>query len=125
MMDSEVLESYNTDSEGEILGNFADDSVFLQLRYQATDKFSIGGSATYSSDLYSGQPDSAAGENYRVPSYTVFDVFANYEFTEQLKARLNVGNITDKDYYLASYRSGAFTYMGDARNAQLSVEYEF
>jgi catecholate siderophore receptor len=125
IMDSEILNSYSTDSEGERLSNFADDSVYLQLRYQAMPKFSLGGTMTYSSELYSGQPDSAAGLNYRVPSYTVFDVFANYKFNEQLSARLNVANITDKDYYLAAYRSGAFTYIGDARNAQLSVEYEF
>lgn len=125
VMESEILESFVADNEGKVLSNFADDSVFLQLRYQATPKFSFGGTMTYSSELYSGQPDTAAGLSYKVPDYTVFDLFANYKFTEQLNARLNVGNVTDEDYYLASYRSGAFTYIGDARNAQLSVEFEF
>jgi catecholate siderophore receptor len=131
-MESEILESYNTDSEGKVLSNFADDSVFLQLRYQASPKFSFGGTLTYSSELYAGQPDSAAGfssatgeYSYEVPSYTVFDAFASYQFSEQLKARVNIGNVTDEDYYLAAYRSGAFTYIGEARNAHLSVDYEF
>ena len=131
-MESEILESYTTASEGKVLSNFADDSVFLQLRYQASPKLSFGGTLTYSSEMYAGQPDTAAGfssttgeYSYEVPSYTVFDAFASYQFSEQLKARINIGNVTDEDYYLAAYRSGAFTYIGDARNAHVSVEYEF
>ncbi len=125
MMDAEVLNAFDPNDEGETLSNFADNSAFLQLRYQLTDKFAFGGTATYSSELYSGQPDDAASDSYKVPSYTAFDLFANYEFSPKLNARLNIGNVTDKEYYLASYRSGAFTYMGDARNAQLSLSYEF
>ncbi len=125
MMDAEVRKAFNPDDEGKTLSNFADNSAFLQLRYQLNEQFAFGGTATYSSELYSGQPDDAASESYKVPSYTAFDLFASYEFSPKLNARLNIGNATDKEYYLASYRSGAFTYMGDARNAQLSLSYEF
>jgi len=125
MMDSEILDAHDSSKEGDILSNFADNSAFMQLRFQLTEQLALGGTATYSSDLYSGQPDSAAGANYRVPSYTKFDLFANYEFNQKLNARLNIGNVTDKDYYLAAYRSGSFTYIGDARSAQLSISYEF
>lgn len=124
-MESEILEANIPASIGAPLSNFADDSYYLQLRWQALPKFSFGGTATYSSAMYAGQPDTAAGTNIKVPSYTVFDVFATYEFNEQFNVRLNVGNITDEDYYLAAYRSGAFAYIGDARNAQLAVNYEF
>ncbi|MGY0579618.1 MAG: TonB-dependent receptor [Paraglaciecola chathamensis] len=131
-MDAEVLESFDTDSVGRTLSNFADNSAFWQLRYQASDAFSFGGTMTYSSEMYAGQPDSGAGFNteindysYKVPSYTSFDVFATYSFSEQLNLRLNVANVTDKDYYLAAYRSGAFTYIGAARNAKLTLTYEF
>ncbi len=131
MMESEVLEAFVANQVGKVLSNFADDQAFLQLRYQATPKFSLGSSVTYSSEMYAGQPDTAAGFNaageysYRIPGYTTVDVFANYEFTETLKARLNVGNLFDRDYYLAAYRSGSFTYIGDARNAQLTFSAEF
>lgn len=124
-MESEVTESNNPDNIGKPLSNFAEDSAFAQLRYQMSPQLAFGGSATYSSEQYPGQPDSAAGETYKVPSYTVFDVFASYEFSKDLAVRLNIGNVTDKDYYLAAYRSGAFAYKGDAQNAQLSVTYEF
>ncbi|MEE2733173.1 MAG: TonB-dependent receptor [Pseudomonadota bacterium] len=131
VMESEVLESANEDNIGRELSNFADNSAFLQLRYQLLDQFAFGGTATYKSEMYAGQPDTAAGYNttiddysYTVPSYTVFDVFAEYDITDDLNARLNVTNVTDKDYYLAAYRSGSFTYIGDARRAVLTFTYQ-
>ncbi|GHA00323.1 iron transport outer membrane receptor [Arenicella chitinivorans] len=124
-MDSEVLASVDPDNIGKRLSNFADDSVFMQLKYQASPKFAVGGSITYSSELFSGQPDAAASETYKVPGYTVVDMFASYAFSDTISARVNIGNLTDEDYYLASYRSGAFTYIGDARRADLSVKFEF
>ncbi|MEK9714161.1 MAG: TonB-dependent receptor, partial [Thalassolituus sp.] len=125
LMQSEILESVNEDSEGGRLANFADRSGYLQLRYQATDKFAFGSAATHSSEVYVGQPDSAANEDIRVPAYTVVDLFASYKVNDRLNTRLNVGNVADRDYYLTAYRSGSFAYIGDARNAQLSVAYEF
>ena len=125
VMDSEILESIDPEAEGGRLANFADQSAFLQLRYQLTDKFAFGGIANYSSEVHGGQPDSAASEDTYVPSYTVFDAFATYAFTKQLNARLNISNITDENYYLTAYRSGSFAYIGDARSAQLTVAYEF
>jgi catecholate siderophore receptor len=130
--ESEVLQAFTANQIGKVLSNYADDKAFLQLRYQLTPALSFGGSATYSSETFAGQPDSAAGFNattgeysYRVPSYTTFDAFANYAFSETLELRLNVGNVFDKDYYLATYRSGAFTYIGDARDAQLTLSAQF
>ena len=123
-MDSEIEESFEEENEGGMLANFAEKSAYLQLRYQASPKFAFGGSATYSSEMFAGQPDTAAGD-IRVPSYTVYDLFASYEVSRQLSFRLNVGNVTDKDYYLAAYRSGSFAYIGDRRNAQLTMTYEF
>ena len=130
LMTSEILKTQATNRDGSAvepggrLANFSDRSGYLQLRYQLTDKFSFGGSATHASESYVGQPDSPAGDLY-VPAYTVFDAFANYDINEQLKTRLNVGNVTDKNYYLTAYRSGTFAYIGDARNAQLTLSYEF
>ena len=131
-MDAEVLEAFDPTHVGRTLANFADDQAFLQLRYRLSDRFTIGGSATYSSEMYAGQPDTAAGfspvtgaYSMRVPGYTTFDAFATLAFNEKVSLRLNVGNVFDKDYYLAAYRSGAFTYIGDARNAQLTLTANF
>ena len=132
IMDSEVLESFNEESVGLALSNFADESAYLQLRYQINEAFVVGAGYTYQSEMYGGQPDTAAGyddENGRysivVPDYQVVDLFANYNATESLTFRLNVGNVLDEEYFTAAYRSGAFMYLGDARNAKLSATYEF
>lgn len=132
-MKAEVLASVaDPASVGRTLSNFADDSVFLQLRYQVLPALAIGSTATYSSERYAGQPDSAAAWNnttgtysYKVPDYTVYDLFANWDVNKQTSLRLNVGNVTNEDYYLAAYRSGAFTYIGDRRNAKLTLAYSF
>jgi catecholate siderophore receptor len=130
-MKSKILESNVTANEGKTLSNFADNTAFAQLKYQATDKFAFGAAAKYEGRKYAGQPDSAAGFNadgqytQPVPSYTVLDLFASYRVNKNMDVRLNVGNVTDKDYYLAAYRSGSFLYMGDARNARVTLNYDF
>ena len=131
-MDSEVLDSFNEANEGKTLSNFADNSGYALLRYQLNEQLAFGGAVKYESKRYAGQPDSAAAFNtvtgaysQPIPSYTVIDLFGEYEFTKQLNARLNLGNITDKEYYLAAYRSGSFLYYGDAFNARLTLSYEF
>lgn len=132
LMDSEILESFTATNKGLQLSNFARKQANAQFKYQFTPVFALGGAATYQSEMYAGQPDSAAGYDFTnnrynivVPAYTVFDAFAEYKFSEKLNARLNVNNVTDKDYYLAAYRSGSFMYLGDKRNAHITLTYKF
>jgi len=143
-MESEVLASATAANVGKTLSNFADITASAQLRYQATPKFAFGSAVKYESKKYAGQPDTAAAYvtaadvaanrqpasalglySQPIPAYTVVDVFADYRLTKQAKVRLNVGNVFDKDYYLAGYRSGAFVYKGDAINARLTLNYDF
>jgi len=131
LMKAKVLEAFNARNEGKTLSNFADRTASAQLRYQATPKFGFGTAVKYESKKYAGQPDTAAAfdalgrYSQPVPSYTVWDAFADYRIDKQTKLRLNVGNVFDKDYYLAAYRSGSFLYKGDARNARLTLNYDF
>lgn len=131
-MQSEVLRSYTSANIGRALSNFAEDSFYMQLRYQPTDKFAFGGDLTYKSEMFGGQPDSAAGFNSDlneysivVPSYSVINLFANYNATDNMTLRLNIGNIADKEYWTAAYRSGAFMYLGDGRTVRATLTYEF
>jgi len=130
-MDAEVLESNVAANVGKTLSNFADTTAFVQARYEITEAFYIGAAAKYEDEKFAGQPDSAAGFNadgdysQPIPSYTVFDAFAGYRFNKNADMRLNVGNITDKEYYTAGYRSGSFLYIGDARTVRLTLNYEF
>lgn len=132
VMDSEVLESFTPANKGKQLSNFARKQASAQLKYQFAPKFAVGGAATYQSKMFAGQPDTAAGFNTTtglynivVPSYTVLDAFAEYKFSDKLNARLNVNNVTNKDYYLAAYQSGSFMYLGDKRNAHITLTYKF
>lgn len=132
VMDSEVLASFNDDNVGRKLSNFAEQSAFAQLRYQISEQWVIGGDYSYQSEMYGGQPDTAAGydaDNNRysivVPDYQVVSLFANYYPTESLSFRLNVGNVFDQEYWTAAYRSGSFMYLGDGQNARLTINYQF
>ncbi len=132
VMKAEVLKSYDDANVGRTLSNFADTQVTGQVRYQATSAFALGVTGTYKSAMYAGQPDSAASYSsdygrytYRVPSSTVFDAFAEYKFTSNLSARVNVQNIGDVDYYTAAYRSGAFLYKGDERRGTITLTGRF
>lgn len=134
VMKSEILDSFTPANIGKRLSNFADTTASLQLRYQATSQFGIGAAAKYESKKYGGQPDTAAGfttsggatvYSQPLPAYTVIDFFADYRLNKSTKLRLNVGNVFNQDYYTAVYRSGSFTYKGDARNARLTLNYDF
>ena len=138
-MSSEVLDSYRDgtveicnrrgcsmpDDIGKPLANFANESANLLVRYQVTPAFSAGIAATYKGRMYVGQPDSAANTELKVPSYTSFDLFANYRINPAMHLRLNANNITDEDIFTAAYRSGGFVYIGERRNAYLTLTYDF
>jgi len=132
LMSSEVLDAFNLNNIGRALSNFADDSVYVQLRYQPTDNLVVGGAYTYKSEMYGGQPDTAAGYdttigNYSVvvPSYDVLDLFVHYYPTDNINLRVNFSNVTDAEYWQAAYRSGSFMYLGDARSVRGTVTWEF
>lgn len=131
IMEAEVLKSFTEANEGKTLSNFADKTAYVQLRYQATPKFGFGGAAKYESEKFAGQPDTAAAYNVDgdytqpIPAYTVFDLFANYQFNNDLDMRVNLGNVFDKEYYLAGYRSGSFLYLGDGRTMRVTLNYDF
>ncbi len=125
-MKSKVLQSATAANIGRPLANFADRSAAIQGKYQLTRDFSFGAVARYESNRCGGQPDTGAdmtaGQcNNPVPSFSVYDLFASYRINKHADLRLNVLNATNKDYYTAVYRSGAFLYKGDARAVRLTL----
>ncbi|MHA7600564.1 TonB-dependent receptor [Alicycliphilus sp. T452] len=125
-MKSKVLGSVNPANIGNPLSNFADRTFGVQGKYQLTRDFSLGAGARYESNRCGGQPDTGAGYangmcSQPVPSFTVYDLFASYRINKHADLRLNVLNATDKDYYTAVYRSGAFLYKGDGRAVRLTL----
>lgn len=69
-------------------------------------------------------PDNAAGGIWGglMSSYTVYDLFAQYQFTEQFRARGAVKNLTDKRY-ITGLRQGI--YVGPERSFEVSMDYRF
>ena len=131
-MDSEVLDAFDARDEGLALSNFANDSIYALLRYQVTPKLAFGGAYTCKSEMYGGQPDTAAGYGESigdysivVPSYDVVDLFMNYYPTDKINLRLNVSNVANEEYWIAAYRSGSFMYLGEARSVRATVTWEF
>lgn len=135
-LDTEVLESaVNPDNVGKELANTANWQASFQTRYQLTQAFAIGAAVKYKGERHGGQPDTAANfttlpdGSFRysntVPAYTVADLFAEYRFNRNMSLRVNVNNVFDEDYYLAVYRSGAFLYKGDARQAVATLNLRF
>ena len=131
MMDSEVLKSFDSENEGRALSNFADDSLYVLFRYEPTRNLVLGTAYTYKSEMFGGQPDSAAGYDSSigdysivVPSYDVVDAFVQYYPTSNINLRLNISNVGNEEYWTAAYRSGAFLYLGDARNVRASITWD-
>jgi len=126
-MKSKVLASSTPANVGNPLSNFADRSAYLQGKYHLTRNLEIGAVARYESNRCGGQPDTGAGYtadghcSQPVPSFSVYDLFATYRINKSANLRLNVLNVTDKDYFTAVYRSGAFLYKGDARAVRLTL----
>jgi len=133
LMKAKVLKSIvDPASVGRTISNFANDSFDAQLRYQITDRLALGGTMTYQSEMFAGQPDTGAAWNttsgtysVRVPGHTTYDAFVTYKINNQFSLRLNGLNLTDKKYYTAAYRSGAFAYLGDARTFRLTLSGKF
>lgn len=130
IMKSRILRSAVASNVGHPLSNFADRSATLQGKYQLTPNLSLGAVARYESSRCGGQPDTGAdmtdGQcNNPVPSFSKYDLFASYRINKQADLRLNVLNVTDKEYYTAVYRSGAFLYKGDGRAVRLTLNLDF
>lgn len=123
LMDSEVTRSANPDNEGKRLANIAHASFNLLSKYDLTDKFTIGGQATYKSRIYGGTL--AANENV-LPASWRFDAFAEYRFNKNVIAKFNIQNITDEVIYDAFYRSGTpFVYLAPGRAAYVSLTFKY
>lgn len=127
-MSAEVLKSATAASVGRTLSNFANFSASMQAKYRITDELSVGVIGQYISKRYGGQPDRAAANaaglySQPAPAYAVVDLFATYKHDANLGFRLNVGNLFDRDYYMAAYQGGFFLYKGDARNIRFGIDY--
>jgi catecholate siderophore receptor len=119
--DSEVTENnYRPEREGNGLSAAPKKSAALWMTYDA-GPLVVGAGAEYNSgNIYwrGGEPF------YDTGSVTLVNAMASYQFTDQLKAQLNVTNLTDKVYVTDISARGHYN-VGSPRNIKLSLQYDF
>jgi iron complex outermembrane receptor protein len=61
---------------------------------------------------------------YRLPKYTLLNVFGSYQLNNQARLTMNIDNITDEKYYVSSYHKW-WTTPGLPTSYTLGVTYNF
>jgi len=61
---------------------------------------------------------------YRLPDYTLLNVFGSYQLNDQIQFTMNIDNITDEEYYVSSYHKW-WTTPGSPTSYTLGVRYTF
>lgn len=140
-METETTKSRTAANIGLKLANIAHQSFNILTKYQVTDALTIGGQATYQSEIFGGTLTASkftntvnvGGTNVRtitdynrLPEGWRFDILAEYKFNEKTSAKLQVNNVLDTVLYDAFYRSASpYTYLAPGRSATLTLNYKF
>lgn len=98
-------------------GTFTTNYEFLQ---DGERKAGVGGSVIYMGDR-SGNPED---DGFTLPSYTLVNTHGYYAPSERVRYQLNINNVLNKDYYIASY-SDKWIQAGEPLNASLSMTWKF
>jgi catecholate siderophore receptor len=115
---------FGTSNVGLKLANIAHESFNMLAKYQLTDVWEIGGSATYKSKIFGGSLIANVGTE--LPSYWRFDTFVEAKIDKNWSAKLFVNNIFDKRYYDAMYASAApFVLEAPGRSASFVLSGRF
>lgn len=87
----------------------------------ALNSLTIGGGVRYIGSSV-GAKNYAVYPSVRVPSATLFDVMASYDFAKNWTAQLNIDNVSNRRYISGC---DTYCYYGAGRNAVASVSYRF
>jgi catecholate siderophore receptor len=121
--DAKIIASATAANVGRRFANIPLHSANLLATWRFTDRFEAGGQAHWQSTVYGGS--SVAGSAH-IPAYARFDLVSRYQLTENVEARLNVNNVTNKTYYDAIYRSTSpFAYVAPGRSAMMTFEIKY
>ncbi|MGE3644781.1 MAG: TonB-dependent receptor [Beijerinckiaceae bacterium] len=128
-LDSKVTASANANNLGKKLANIAHTSFNILSKYDVTDKWTIGGQATWKGKILGGTLAAvlqADGGYNTLPGRWRFDVFTEYKITKNVVAKLMVQNIANTVIYDAFYRSGTpYVYMAPGRVVTGSLKFKF
>ncbi|WP_336930857.1 TonB-dependent siderophore receptor [Acinetobacter tandoii] len=111
-------------SKGGRLSNVPKHSGSLSANYEwvlaNANKMGLGATA-----IYVGKRSGHSTDNgFNLPEYTLVNLNAYYAPSEQLRYQLNINNLLDKTYYVASYNE-LWIQPGDPLNASLALQWKF
>jgi catecholate siderophore receptor len=125
VMETEVTESALANNVGRRVANIPEQQFNFLTLYRLTDRLTIGGQAIYSSEVYAGHLAAADNGHHTVPFWR-FDALAEYKFTDNFSAMVNVVNLTDELYYDALYQSNtANAFVAPGRAAYLTLNWKY
>lgn len=121
---------FATTTDGDELSFTPNVSANLWTTYRFPIGLTVGGGVQYVGSSYLGRPDDAArvipnGTYGKLPSYTIFNAMTAYEVTPNIDVRLNIDNITDEDYAVASNWNGNRVTLGTPRTFIVSTGFKF
>lgn len=104
---------------GNKLHYIAPHSFAVWTTYDVTEKWRVGGGATYTSKRFMNSANTAV-----LPSQWRVDLMTAYQFNDKAGIQLNVNNVFDEKLYDASH-VGLFANVQAGRNATVKFNYKF
>lgn len=100
--------------------------TFTTYRLPGTlSKLTVGGGVNWQGNIYTTAVNPAGNpERIEQESYSLVNLMARYDITENLSAQLNADNVFDKKYFDIFDAYGALTY-GEPRTLTASAKYRF
>ncbi|WP_082633093.1 TonB-dependent siderophore receptor [Lacimicrobium alkaliphilum] len=100
-----------------------EDMIRLSGLYRISDQIKVGANINWQSEMVN-PGVGPNGESARQDAYTLVNLMASYDISEQLQAQINLNNALDKKYYssIDFYNQG---FWGPERNLQVSLRYSW
>lgn len=126
-LDGEVLAAPSRPyAVGQPLGGTPAHSASVFTTYDLTERFSLGGGVQYVADQFGSVQATAAGtRKVRIPSYTLWDVYASWRFNPDWSLRMNLVNATDERYIQQLAEGGGQGIPGPGRQLMATLRYDF
>jgi catecholate siderophore receptor len=119
-LDSEIVgDGPVATNDGNEFPNTPRNSFSLWTTFALTQRFTIGGGASYVDDRYGNVANTVS-----IPEYWRYDAMAALRVGERMNLQLNVQNLTDEVYYVRPYQSH-YAALGAARSAVISATLDF
>jgi catecholate siderophore receptor len=119
-LDSEIVDDGPiATNEGHEFPNTPRNSFSLWTTVALTQRFTIGGGASYVDERFANTANTIS-----VPDYWRYDAMAALRVGERVNLQLNVQNLTDEVYYVRPYQNH-YAALGAARSAVISATLDF